>query len=225
MRDSKVIGGLAGLVILGSVVGVVFELGAGLGPRLDSRPHEAAGWGMAQQTLRLLKPGGQVIVLKRDTSVFKNPATDIQLASFKKALQASHVAIATVHSFQVDALRPVEVPPGDFLEIIRKTPPTDVIVSFMGPPVLSENQRSRLGEAKPGIVAFCSGSLPERVDLAALCGQGLLQAAVISRRADGTAGSRPSSLQGWFDQSFSVITGTDAANAQGASAPSQGTAQ
>jgi len=211
MRDSKVIGGLAGLVILGSVAGLVLALGGGLGPRMDSRPHEAAGWGVAQQAIKLLKPGGKVVVIVRDTTSFKNPATDYQLAGFKKALQAAHVSIDTINALKVDPLRPVRVPSGDFLELLRKTPSSSVIVSFMGPPLLDEAQRRRLGENKPGIVAFCSGSLPETIDLPGLFGQGLLQAAVVSRRIPRSKSARPSGPQGWFDQSFDVVTAADAA--------------
>ena len=220
MRDSKLIGSLAGLVILGSVAGASLALTGGWGPKLDPRPHEAAGWGMAQQALRLLKPGGTILVITRDTSVFKNPATDLQLASFKKAIQTAHATLEPLRVFQVDPLRPVGVPPGDFLEIIRKTPPASVVVSFMGPPVLTENQRSRLTDAKPAVVAFCPGNLPEKLDLPTLLGTGLLQAAVISRRVGAPSGSAPAGMQAWFDRYFQVVTPNDASTPSGAAKPS-----
>ena len=209
MRDSKIIGGLAGMVILGSVAGLSLALQGGFGPSFDSKTYEASGWGVAQQALHLLKPGGRVVVVTRDTTAFKNPATDIQLAAFKKVLQAARVPIESILALQVDPLRPVRVPSGDFLQLIRKTSADSVIVSFMGPPLLDEAQRRQLGEAKPEIVAFCSGSLAETVDLTALFSQGLLQAAVITRRNGPRGSATPSSLQGWFDQSFAVVTASD----------------
>ncbi len=205
MRDSKAVGVLAGLAIFGASASLYLSTHGGLPPRLNPRPHEAVGWAMAQQALSLLKAGGQVLVITRDTTAFANPATDLQLASFKKALAKAHATVGPIKALQVDPLRPVEVPAGDFFELIRKTPSESVIVSFMGPPLLSSAQRERLGEIKPAIVAFCAGSLPEVIDLRKLFEQKFLHAAVVSRRNPGPISSA-SSLQGWFDQSFLTIT-------------------
>ncbi len=168
---------------------------------------------MAQQALRLLQPGGQLILIARDTAAFKNPATDVQLASFRKTLRKARVSVGSIQSLQVDPLRPLEVPSGDFQELIRKAPKGSVIVSFMGPPpLLSPVQRQHLGESRPAIVAFCPGSVPERVNLPALFEQGLLQTAVVSRRNRAAAPATPNGgLQGWFDQEFVGITSGDAA--------------
>ena len=120
MRDSKVIQSLAGLVTLGAAASLCLTLQGGCDPRLDPRPHEAAGWFMAQQALRHLQPGGQVVVITRDTRTFKNPATEVLLAGLLKTLRKARVTVGSITSLQVDPLRPVEVPPGDFQELIRK---------------------------------------------------------------------------------------------------------
>ena len=165
---------------------------------------------MALQAVRLLKPGGQIIIITRDTAAFKNPAADIQLATFKKELRKTHAAIGSVHAIQVDPLKPVQAPAGDFFELIRQTASQNVIVSFMGPPLLSETQARQLGGVKPGIVAFCSGSLPDQIDLRAFFEQGLLGAAVVSRR--NPLASQPKDLQGWFDRYFVAVTTADDPN-------------
>jgi len=165
---------------------------------------------MARQAMNLLQPGGQIIVITRDTAAFKNPASDLQLTSFNNTLRSAHVAVGRLLALQVDPLRPVEVPPGDFFELIRSATKGSVIVSFMGPPQLTEAQRRQLGEVKPAIVAFCSGSLPERVDLRTLFDQELLHAAVVSRKSPARLSSPPKDLQGWFDESFLAITASDA---------------
>lgn len=201
----------ATLVTLGAIAVIGVELQGGLPPRFNSKPHEAAGWFLAQQALGLLQPGGRVIVITRDTTAFNNPATDVQLDSFRKALRRAHATLGRIHLLQVDPLRPVEVPSGDFVELIRATPKGSVIVSFMGPPVLTEGQRRQLGDIKPAIIAFCPGELPELVDLRVLFAQGLLQAAVISRTQGIAAGSPPHDMQGWFDQEFVAITASNVA--------------
>jgi hypothetical protein len=204
MRDSKAVNLVAGLVTLGAAAAMALSLRGGLRPHFNPKPHEAAGWMMARQALGLLKPGGRITVITRDTAAFKNPATDIQLASFRQAVRKAHATIGAIRVLQVDPLRLVEVPPGDFLELLRHTPKESVIVSFMGPPLLSEAQTKQLGAARPGIVAFCSGGLPDQVDLRWWFEQGLLQAAVVSRR--NPIATRPRDLQGWFDQSFVAVT-------------------
>jgi hypothetical protein len=75
----------------------------------------------------------------------------------------------------------------------------------MGPPLLTQAQRTQLGEIKPAIVAFCPGSVPDLVDLRALLDQDLLQAAIVARREAAGSPNRKD-LQGWFDRFFVVIT-------------------
>jgi len=174
------------------------SLHGGLGPRVDRGPYEASGRLMAQQALAWLEPGGQITIITRDTTTFKNPASDIQLASFRKTINQVHAAIRSLHELQVDPLRPIAVPSIDFCEVIRNTPPGSVIVSFMGPPLLTEADRYRLGDIQPAIVAFCSGSLPELGDLRSLFEQGLLRAAVVDRRGS--------------EQSFLTLTATNLAD-------------
>lgn len=180
---------VAVLTIIAAWSLLCLTLNGGLGPRVDAGAYETSGRLMAQQALACLEPGGQITVITRDTSTFKNPASDIQLASFRKAIHQAHAGIGTLHELQVDPLRPIAVPPKDFCDIIRNTPQGSVIVSFMGPPVLTGAERSRLGEIQPAIVAFCSGAPPEFAGLRSLFEQGLLQAAVVDRR-----GSEPSFL-------------------------------
>jgi hypothetical protein len=201
MRDNKVTGLLAGLMTLGAATGAFFST-HGLPPRVDPRPDEALGWFMAREALGLLKPGGELAVIARDTAAFKNPATDIQLAGFKAAVRRAGGPTVSIHVFQVNPLRPVEVPTADFIGIISRAPKGSVIVSFMGPPLLTEEQRIGLGEIKPEIIAFCSGSLPDQIDLRALFEKQLLRTAVICRRNPGRSSLEPKDPQGWFDKYF-----------------------
>ncbi len=138
---------------------------------------------MAQQALTLLKPGGQITIIARDTSTFKNPASDVQMASFRKALRQRRVEVRSVLLLQVDPLRPVRIPETDALQALRNTPAGSVIVSFMGPLILSDAQRLKLGEVKPAVVAFCSGTPSGLMDLRPFFAQGLLQAAVVEKPA------------------------------------------
>ena len=119
--------------------------------------------------------------MTRDTGTFPQPALDLALGSFTQAIRKSGGSAPAVQALQVDPLRPVQVPPGDFHELIRRGAAGDVIVSLMGPPWLSEEQRASLGGIKPQIVAFCPESPPDHDNLRLLAEQKLLHAAVISR--------------------------------------------
>jgi len=209
---SKVIGTLAALTTLAAGGSIFLSANGGLGPRIDSKLPKATGWVMAQEALTRLQPNGQITVISRDTSAFKNPATDIQMASFRKALAKAHASIRSVRALQVDPLRPVEVPAGDFYSILKNTPKGSVIVSFMGPPMLTPVQCAQLGESKPAVVAFCTGSLPALVDLRSLFEQGVLQAAVVDRSASRAPAPRGSDLRACFDQSYVVITAANLAD-------------
>ena len=204
MRDNKGINWFAGLTTIGALA-FLFLCAHDFAPRVDPDPHEASGWAAARHALARLKTGGQIIVITRDTTVSENPASDLQLASFKKTLRKARVDIAAVQSLQIDPLRPVEVPAGDFFELIRRTPSGSVIVSFMGPPLLTQAQRTQLGDIKPAIVAFCPGTMPDLVDLRSLLDQHLLQVAIIVRRE--VTGAPPrKDLQGVFDRYFVALT-------------------
>lgn len=209
MRDNKAIGTLAALVALGSILTIVICLAGVFGPRVDSAQPRAVGRVLAERTLSLLKPGGLVTVLTRDTTAFQNPASDILLGSFRKTLAKAGVKIDSIQTLQVDPLRPVAVPAGDFFQWINSAAKGSVIVSLMGPPVLSEAQSARLGEVKPAIIAFCPGPVRDQVDLGSLFSRGLLKAAVVGKRR--VAAQRHANVgeREAFDRQFFEVTPTN----------------
>lgn len=205
MRDNKAIGTLAGLVALGSGACLVFTLSEGFGPRLDSRPHQVAGRVLAEQTLALLKPGGTLLVITRDTSAFQNPAADTLLASLRRHLAKAGVKIDSLQALEVDPLRPLAVPAGDFFRWIKGAAKGSVILSLMGPPILEDAQLAQLGEIKPAIVAFCPGGLRDQ-DLRSLFSRGLLQAAIVGKRHVAAPGGGPLNEQQAFDRQYVAVT-------------------
>ena len=219
MRDNKAIATAAGVVALGSALGLLVSLSSGFGPRTDRAVPEALGRALARQTLKLLKPGGKVTVITRDTGTFQNPASDFQLSAFRQALGNAGVAIGSVQALQIDPLRPSMAPPGDFLQWIKQGAKGDVLVSFMGPPMLNETQLGRLGEIKPSIVAFCSGPVLSQTDLVGLFAHGLLQAAIVSRRSGVAQNRNGMNEQELFNRQFAEVTPENVAAFSTASNP------
>ena len=208
MRNCKFTEIIAGLVTVAAVM-VVFLSSYQLEPRIDRQLHTAIGKTLAKEALGLLGQGGQIAVIARDTESFRQPAIDILLQSFKREIARANASISATQWVQADPLRPVEVPPGDFFELIRRSPAEHVIVSLLGPPLLTEEQRNKLGRVKPKIVAFCSGNLAEKIDLSQLFGAGLLHSAVVNRRVPPEAtGNRPTTPKS-FEQLYMTIKAAD----------------
>ena len=205
MESTKAKRWSASLVILGSVGLLCLSFNA-LPPRPDPKPHEALGKVLAEHTAKLLGGGGRLVVIARDSVTFDIPAASIQLESFKKTLRQAGLTPTAISILKFDPLRPVAVPPGDFFEIIRKAAPADVIVSFLGPPTLTDEQQARLGENRPRIVAVCSGGIPHQVDLKKIFGDKLLQAAIISRKDSPRGPPKEGTTQAWFDHRYQIIT-------------------
>ena len=89
------------------------------------------------------------------------------------------------------------------MTIIRKASEKDVIVSFLGPPVLADEQVAKLPDQRPKIVADCSSGTSRQVDLRRIFEQGLLTAAVLSR-----SDASRSAVKGEdaFLQTFALVT-------------------
>lgn len=178
MRNSRAINVAAVLTILGA--GGVGYFSTNEWPPTPDRPaHAALGKVIARETLQWLKPGGTVTAIIRDTEAFRHPESDAQYRGFESALQRAGATVSTLRALQVDPLRQLEVPPGDFVELVRKASAGSVVVSFMGPPVLDSDQRERLGAVKAAVIAFCPGAIPRRADLRELFEAGLLRAAMV----------------------------------------------
>ena len=174
-------------------------------PSVDRKLHSEIGRILAKEALSLLRPGGQITVITRDTEAFPQPALDILLKSFQQEVRRGGKITVGTQTIHLDPLRPVEVPPGDFYELIRRSTAERIIVSFLGPPVLSKEQRGALGRVKPKIIAFCSGNLAETLDLSELFSAGLLQVALINRPASPATGDTPPNRCSTSERLYTVV--------------------
>lgn len=209
MTQNKIKSIAALLVILGAFAWLYLYFNP-LTPGIDRQPFEGMGEVLAQETIKLLGAGGKVTIIDRDTQTFPNPASDAQLKRFDQTLKKGGVKTTTRHLLKMNPIGLTKVPSGDFFEIIKKCGEADVIVSFLGPPILSDEQMAKLGSKRPKIVAVCSGEMPARLNLKQMFDDKLLQAAVLSRN-NPPARAAGNSLREHFEQWFKLVTPANAA--------------
>lgn len=173
-------------------------------PRTDAATHAAIGAALAKSSLRLLGPGGKIVLITRNPSPSVEPAIATIIGSLQQTLKKSGHGIATTNVIQLDPLRLVKIPPGDLLELMRRLSENDAIISLMGPPSLNGAQITKLGTARPKVVALCPGEIPLQIPLLELFERKLLHVAIISRRTSAPPGTRSSGSN--FDQSFELVT-------------------
>jgi len=202
--SKKVINWLAGAVIVAAAVWIYLFFHP-RPPSIDRRLHNKVGEVLAAETLKLLQPGARLIVIARAKEPFKVPAAAAQLDAFLRAIKQSGRTVSTMRLLKVDSLRAVSVPSGDFFDLMRQTATNDVIVSFLGPPLLSDEQAGKLAGKQPRILALCSGAMPVQVDLKRVFERQLLVTAVISR-TNAPAQCGAGGAQECFDQMFKLIT-------------------
>ena len=172
-------------------------------PKIESRPHLALGEALAERAAKLLGSGGRITLIAPDTVAFKYPGAELQLKAFHQALRRAGLSVAVTNLIRLAPLRPPRVPPGD--EFVRKLSDADVVVSLMGPPNLTADQKARLGEKRPKVIAVCSGDMPRQINLKAPFADNLLQAVIISRAKPGPPPASEN-LAPWFDYYFQWIT-------------------
>jgi hypothetical protein len=165
-------------------------------PPLNKAVHLELGRTLAAESLKLLKPGGKLTIIARDTDVFPQPAMALALTTLQKELRRAGAEIRSTQLIQLDPIRPSAVPSGDFYELLRRLPEGDVIISLLGPPLLSEEHKEKLGRPRARVVALCSGVV-ENSD--ALFASGLLQAAIVNKA------SATSAQANSFDQLYTIV--------------------
>lgn len=200
MRDHR---GIQAVSLLATAAGaaamVLFAVSRNVAPSDDAVPAAEIGRALAAETLSRVAPGGRVVVFARDTSEFPQPSADLALSAFRGALAEAGHAEAALRLVAEDPLRPLRVPEGDVFDVLRRSKPGDVVVSFLGPALLSEEQRNALGDGpRASVVAFCPGAIPAVMDLRRIAGMGLLHGAVLARTPVPATG-KPSDRRPAFD--------------------------
>jgi hypothetical protein len=186
--------------------GILFLRFVGLPPRIDARPHIGIGEALAEQAAKLVGSGGKITLIAPDNSVHRHPGAEVQLKIFFKALRRANLTVSATNLIKLDPLRLVRVPPDDFVNLLRKQSEADVIVSLLGPPIPTPEQKGRLPAKHGRVVAVCSGDMPRQVNLKSLFEDNLLHAAIVSRTSPAISLPPTDDPQLWFQHFYQTIT-------------------
>jgi hypothetical protein len=202
--SSNTIKTVLSLLIIAGCGALAYYAVRGPGPGFDAAPHQGIGKALAEQALAL-NAGGKIVVLARDTATFAHPATSAQLRALAETLAQKGKTIAHTNLSKLDPLRLLRFPPNDFAELLRKLNDEDVVISLLGPPELNDSQLLRIAEKRPKILALCTGTLPDQLDLKKLFEEQLLHGAIVSRSALTNGYAASAVTQQTFDGLYAVI--------------------
>src|SRR6266702_24674 len=78
---------IVAILTAGTAFAAIFLSSWRFGPAVDRKLHSDIGRVLAKEGLSLLRPGGQITVITRDTEAFPQPALDILLKSFQQEVR------------------------------------------------------------------------------------------------------------------------------------------
>lgn len=213
-KNKKTVGAIAlGLVIavaLSSLLLTTVEFQPPL-PTQNLMPAQGVGQVVAEETAKLLTNRGTIVVVVMDTGPIENKTSDAELNAFTEAIQAHReITVNTIEKIPSSAV--IRTPMGKvireerFLELFQQHPDADAIVSFIGPPGLTEEQIAGLAPDRPKLVAV-AGPATSASDLGRLFEARVLHLAITARGAPGSDDGRsPQTPREWFDRNYVVVT-------------------
>lgn len=174
-------------------------------PARDGQVFEACGQALAEETARLLANRGRVVIIAAQAGPVPSPVHEAYLRGFKEALKAQPGLILTA----TEAVIPTEAgcPADAYLNVLKKHPTIDAVVSFAGPPVFRGADFKSLPARRPKLVVLGGGREITR----SLMSQKLLDASFVPRRHTKSAPAQAQAAREQFDQLYQVVTPTSVA--------------
>lgn len=210
MTKDKLLAVLAILVIAGAVVWIY--RGQSGGQKFDLNPYRALGAGTAEETAKLLGNAGSVVVISPDTSDAQNAAVEGQLQSFQDALKKNKaMSIAATLNFKVTPMERMAtggaVPADQFLQALKSQPKAGAVVLFCAFPQLPPQDYATLKQSGVRVVV-ASACVPGYRKLVE--SQVINLAIIPQNERPVPAGKLPTTLRGWFEQEFLVVSAANA---------------
>jgi hypothetical protein len=190
------------LVIAGSIAAIYQTQYAS--PRNERlRPHVAVGEALAAEVARLVGNQGQIVIVSEDIAQSRELRAEVE--AFRSSLQKlGSITIAATETCRIPARSSYRsVPSGDLMDLFRRYPRVNAIVSFAGAPALDQTQVASLDKKRPAFAAVCR----VRIGLDRLFAQEVIHVAVVPRFVYPAPVTELKTNREWFDKFYQVVRG------------------
>ena len=180
------------------------------------QPNETLGVVLAEETARIAGTKKQVAVISPDANW--GPASTAEEA-FKSALKKQGLSIVADKAVNLgDPMRRerVGLKAGDFSDLLAKSADVGAIVSFVGAPILSPTDTSRVPREHPPVLVVATASLgnvqgvwTEPADLARLLESKIIQLAIIDGASESASPPNSDAARQQFAQHFRILRRPD----------------
>lgn len=181
--------------------------------KIDLGTYAALGTVTAEETAKLIRNKGLVVVIARDTGADKNPSVEAELDAFQRTLKKYPGISQVTERYQATPMLMMAtgggVPPEQLSRAVETHPKAAALVLFCAVPPLADSELATLN--KRGVKTVVASSF--RSEYGQLLEQGLIHLAIVPRPEGPPPGAAPPrTLREQFDQDYVVITAADVAN-------------
>lgn len=201
------------VVVMAGIAAWLFYKQSDSSPKFDLSPYNALGLGVAEETSKLLGNKGSIVIISQDTSEISNPALEGQLKSFQETIKKNKtLTISAAETFKLTPLERMAsggaVPKEKFLGSLQSHANISAVVLFCSFPQLTAQDIAALKQsgAKVVVASACVPGYRKLVE-----SQVISLAIVPNPDRPATTSNPPTTLRGWFEQEFMVVTAANAA--------------
>lgn len=212
MASNNVLKMVAVLALAGAA-GWLFYRQSDSSPKFDLSPYRALGVGTAEETAKLLGSKGSVLLISRDTSDVSDHALEGQLKSFQETIKKiPAMSIAATEKFKLSPMERMAtggaVPREQFLKALQSHPNIGAVVLFCAFPQLSAPDYAALKQSgvKVVVASACVPGYRKLVE-----SQVIHLAIVPQFEPPAATANPPTTMRGWFEQEFLVVSAANAA--------------
>ncbi|MCC7518040.1 MAG: hypothetical protein IT578_02520 [Verrucomicrobiae bacterium] len=178
-------------------------------PKVNLKPYLGVSEVLADETAKLLGPsGGSIVVISLDTKASKIPTIEAQLNAFHAAIKKKgNITIAATETLSPDKMGEMGpemgLPSKLFHKALSQHGNANVFVSFLGAPVLKDEEIAQLPPTMPKLIVFASFGM----GLKKLFDEQVIQTAIVPNiEPNPNAKKNPVTSREWFDQYYMVVT-------------------
>ncbi len=189
-------------------------------PRSSIRPYEALGYGMAMEVIETSSgQPSQIVIVDDFQQHTESRAFQKQMSLFHETLQ-KEPAVRILATETLPQQPPYDsqqgahftslrgfgegMPSEIYFRILKDHPEASVIVSFIGPPILTEEEFAQLPQRLPRMIAYCSHESGLKQHFA----DRILFQAVVPKKPF-PKGKPPRSIENTFQFYYKVVTARD----------------